>query len=374
MGEQLAGRRLAEAATELTTGQAEPEAVLERRLRAFRRRNLWRSGLGLCFAAALCNEVYRWGSIIVGSWLGIAFPHVNVGPFFLATAFLLVRRRWTPEYTASRADAAGRFLDRFVSYREFSRRPHLAAAFREAQARETVRALAEAPPWGPHPARSLLLAGPILLAASVIYPMLAITPLTVISPQGPGGEDGFRTDAGSPGEGLPPSHVAKSVKSDQQTAQPNPDPRQPDREGPREEARRSPAPATPGQPPARHDDKPSNPAAASSEVALVPKTELVTAQEPKIVDPVFSPTEEAGAQPKPKIKGSIGYRLLPLNRGGGRGGAAGAGVTADEAGRRALVINYDLVPEEYRLLVRDYFDQLARAGAVPGGGERKGRD
>jgi len=36
------------------------------------------------------------------------------------------------------------------------------------------------------------------------------------------------------------------------------------------------------------------------------------------------------------------------------------------------VINYDLVPENIGFLVRDYFDQLARARRGAGGGERKG--
>lgn len=350
--------------------QPGPEEVLERRLRAFRGRNLWRFGLGLCFAAALCNEGYRWGSIVVGAWLGLEFPQLNVGPYFLAAAFLLVRRRWSPGHTAARADAADRFLDRFVSYREFARRPQLAAAIREAQAQEAVRALAGVPPWGPHPARTLLLAGPLLLAVSMLYPMLAVTPLSGPSLRGPGGRTGYRLGDGPDAtKTLPPSHLETRPVEDRQAQNKAPEPPRPDGGDERQKPPRPDAAAEKRLP---GPGEKTGPADGTSPANLMsPRTERVSAQEPKIVDPVFSPAEAAAAKPKPQIRGSVGYRLLPANRAGDAGGgSAGAG----EAGRGTLVIDYDAVPEEYRPLVRGYFDRLAQVAAAPAGKERNDRD
>jgi len=296
---------LAEAATELTTGQAEPEAVLERRLRAFRRRNLWRSGLGLCFAAALCNEVYRWRSIIVGSGWASPFLTSMSAPFFLATAFLLVRRRWTPEYTASRA---GRGRPLFRPFRQLSR--ILPAP---APGGGLSGGPGEGKPSGPLPRRRRGAAPRALPAARRADPARRERDLPDAGHHaahrdfsaGAGREGGFRTDAGSPGEGMPPSHVAKSVKSDQQTAQPNPDPRHPTAKVLGKRPANRPRPPSLGHHPRPRRQAVESPATADFVRGRrwVPKTRAGDRQEPKIVDPSFSPTEEAGAQPKPKIQG-----------------------------------------------------------------------
>jgi hypothetical protein len=364
--------RFAEAATGAAAEHPGPERILEERLRDFRRRNLWRAALRLSFAAALCNEAYRWGSIFVGAWLDIAFPQVNVGPYFLAAGFLLARRRWSPEYTAARADDVDRFLNRYVSFLDFAHRPEVAAAFRDAQARESVQALAGAPPWGRHPARTVLLAGPVLLAVSMTYPMLAITPIGAPSLRGPGGGGRYRLTDGPGGTSLPPSHLETREEESRSAKKSDPGPPRtesgPERQDP-------PRPADVAEKrPAGPGDKPAPTGAASSEAELVPATQRVTAREPRIVDPVFTPGEETRGKATPQIRGSVNYRLLPANRDRATDrGSAGKG-TAGEAGRGSLVIDYDRVPEEYRALVRSYFDRLAQVVPAPPAGERRVRD
>jgi hypothetical protein len=79
----------------------------------------------------------------------------------------------------------------------------------------------------------------------------------------------------------------------------------------------------------------------------------------RVVDPVYNPGKSSGS-PALTPSGTFSFRLLPkrARKGAGPGEAPGETTVPER-----VTVNFDAIPEQYRTVVRTYFDLLARSSA-----------
>lgn len=343
-------------------------------LGSVRRRAFWMALLGAALGAALVNEGARWVAIAAILWGGLEIPVVDLGPFALLGFALALRHRWSTPAAARRADGRLGLHDRLVSFLDFRARADLEGDQRRAQADETARALAGADPRAVVPLRKRLLAGPLLLAASMLYPLFfpsapettttqlvqRIAPSVSVRDAGLTAADGGPAAARAPGQEEsspgetgdepPPDAAEPASVLEPETPPPTPEQLAAAEAHRREnEGRRQGASKVPFT-----DDSPAN--VYSERVG----TELA-----EVVEPLFR-GGDAPEAPAPELTGSFAFHLLP--KGLLEGAAAGDGIRG-EAEPTEVVVDFDSLPEQYRPVVRAYFELLAlRAGSR--GGER----
>ncbi|HWR98126.1 MAG TPA: hypothetical protein VN317_06855 [Candidatus Methanoperedens sp.] len=349
--------------------------TIESYLRALRRRGLAAGLLAGAGAAALLNEAVRWASVGYVALSGRQIPIVDVGPFLLLALYPLLRRRWSRAAAAREGDARGKLSDRLVSYVDFGGRADVPAPLRRAQAAETAGAIAAVPaaviarlsPW--------LAAGPALLIASLLYPFVLFeetetaTQVVVHRVVPRGGRQA--APAGSE-----PAGGAAAARGPAAGARPGQD--APPAEGAKPRAAGETAPqAREGRPPSPGDRPGSRPGAEAPPPRRRPGGDEHALEQPrqidsqrvgtalaKLVDPVYNPAAGSrGAAPPPA--GSFAFRLLPKRRAAGAG--AGRSAAQGEATER-VTVDFDALPEQYRPLVRTYFELLAGPRAAPAGG------
>ncbi len=344
-------------------------------LRAVRRRSALSDILVAAGVAAIINEICRWAMILVLVAMKRVFAALDLGPLIFVILSVVAIRRWSPAAAARRVDTRLHLYDRLTSYLDFAGRADIPGEVRGAQARETGRALEGVRPARVAPLRAWLAAGPLLLAASLIYPYFFFTETSTTTTllmrrigTGGGRGGGPQTDAGSPAApGRPPAAGKSAV-----TPQPGAD-KKPDR---REEtaARTEPEPgqATAAKPvdgpkgegplPAPQDETPDKRTPGHGK-AVEPDqlvSERVGRALAKVVDPVYNP---GGDQPQPATAtGSVSINLVPRSRPGRGGGVPGEGAAAQR-----LTVDLDALPEEYRPLVKTYFELLAAETPAAGG-------
>lgn len=345
-------------------------------LRAVGRRSAISDILVAAGAAAVINEVFRWGTIGVLVAMRRVTPTLDVGPIIFAVLAVAAMRRWGPAAAARRADARLGLSDRLTSFLDFTGRADVPGEVREAQARETERALAGARPARVAPIRGWLAAGPLLLAATLIYPNFLFTETETTTMQllrriGSGNDLGGGeqpvasvTDEGkrpeSAGESSRPPQPGSEVAPDKPEgvitkAEPEP--------GPAGAAKPLDAPKGEGPLPAPQDEtaerrSPDHGNAVEPDQLV---SERVGHALAKVVDPIYRP---GGEKPQPpEATGSVSINLVPHSRPGRKGNVPGEGPAAQR-----VTVDLDALPEEYRPLVKTYFELLA-AGVPAVGGE-----
>jgi hypothetical protein len=342
-------------------------------LRRVRRRRTVAGALGGCLFAALLNEAVRWSCIGVNLWAGRRIlPVFDVGLLFLPALGLLLWRRRALARTALAVDARLGFNDRLASFLDFAARTDVSSQIRRAQAQEAARALAPVRIGSVAPLRPWLAAGPALLLASLIYPLLvptmeqtpAVRLLQRFAVNVPGG---FVARPGEREAGAPADRAAataprpgksphgETVGKAREDAPPEPPANRP------EQATTKTANGSPliengkqeRQRPGAQESRPEEPAGIASE--------RVGTKLAEVVDPILAPGA-AGQQPPPPPTGSFAFHLLPSSS---RPGALGA-LTGESHDAVRVAVDFDALPEEYRPLVRTYFELLAHgAGEAP---------
>lgn len=343
-------------------------------LRTIRRRLVVRDVLVAAGAAVVINEICRWAWIAAFVAMKRVVPALDIGPIVLVILAAAAIRRWSPAAAARRVDARLGLSDRLTSFLDFAERDDVPGAVRDAQARETGRALAGVRPDSAAPIRVWLAAGPLLLAASLIYPYFLFnrtetTTMLLLRRIGTGSNhgDGQRPVAGIPNEGQPPAVAGESTGTPQPDAAGQPD----RREDAVSQAKPEPGQVTAEKPvdgpegegplPAPQDETadkrtPDHGNAVEPERLV---SEQVGRALAKVVDPIYSPGKE---QPQPtEATGSVSINLVPHSRPGRTGGVPGEGSMA-----RRVTVDLDALPEEYRPLVKTYFELLAAGAPVAG--------
>jgi hypothetical protein len=362
-------------------GPADKDADGERDLWAFlsgvRRRSQIAGLLAGCAVAAVLNETCRWGSVSVNIWANRrVLPVLDVGPFFLAALPFVLRARWRLPAIALRTDARLGLCDRLASFLDFRERDDVPARLREAQAAESARAIAGIPIGAAAPLRPWLAAGPALLALSLLYPLFLpngpetsivllvrqIAPGTTTLNDAPGVRQGPGTPDSPPRppgakEGSGPERAAGGgTDRDTRPSAPRTPPLQ-------EDAKSGLADGDAARQ-AREERKPPAPDPRQGGPVQEPEhieSERVGTSLAKVVEPLFNPGAAAPA-PAPAPSGSFAYHLLPKTVRGGPGGASRAG---DAQIPERVTVDFDALPEQYRSLVRTYFELLARKAAPP---------
>lgn len=322
------------------------------------------------FLATAINEIFRWAAIAAITLAGRLVPVLDIGPVFLAILVPFLFRRSGPALAAKRADACLGLNNRLASFVDFAGRSDVPPEVRNAQARETERALAGRRPAAAAPIGGWLVVGPLLLVASLAYPIFFFTSTETVtmqvlrqlgvgahvagdagqeaghnSPAGEGqsdaaGENGKADDQAASDQARVESQTARqqdpaAAASVDGTAEKTPDP---DRK----------ADAAAARPPADHLE-------GREPGTLV--SERVGSRLARVVDPLFAPENGSRQQPA-AAAGTISIDLVPKGR-TGRGARAAPGQA--ELPERVLV-DLDTLPEQYRPLVKTYFELLA-AGA-----------
>lgn len=364
---------------------AAPEGSLLGLLRRGRRRAVLRGLLAGSFLAALLNEAVRWGTVGLALALRRKMPILDAGPFFLAILPFFLLRHWDLPTVALRIDARLELRERLTSFLDFRGRADVPDELRRAQAAETARALAGPDVDAALPLRPWLAAGPVLLALSLLYPLLLPTgpntplvrlarrviPGVALRPGGP-----VPDDAGPPtaeraaqkqsaalqrrpngaagkdvaGRGPEPAADAKA-RAQSGLAEGNP------ALEPKGGARKKPTP--PRQPPRGEAREPEHIA-----------SERVGQSLARVVDPLY--TAGKGSQPPaPRLSGTFSFHILPKPARGGAGAGAGGGSTESTVPER-VTLDLDTIPERYRPVVRTYFELLAQGRA--GGDARTAPD
>lgn len=344
-------------------------------IRRARRRNRIVGLLAGSAAAAVLNEACRWGSIGVNIWAKArVLPVLDVGPFFLAALLFVLRGRWRLPAVALRTDARLGLRDRLASFLDFRERDDVPADLRRAQAEESAAALAGVAIGVAAPIRPWLAAGPALLAISLLYPLFLagapetpvvrlvrrIAPVMTARNDAPGGGQ----SADSPDSQPRPDGPAKRRIDGKHAGDPSErdTPRdahrglEPETEPGRKLVDGSTAKEMPGdrKPPAQVPQQ-DGPLKEPEQI----DSERVGTSLAKVVDPLFNPGTGA-ATPAPAPSGSFSYRLLPKAE---RDGAGGASRAVDTAYPERVTVDFDALPEQYRSLVRTYFELLARNAA-----------
>jgi hypothetical protein len=326
---------------------------------AVRRRAFARLLLRGALFAALVNETARWlavGAIALAGW---EIPVVDLGPLFLLAVVPFAWRRMSREASAALADAALGFRDRLLSFLDFRRRADLPAAVRAAQAAEVATALAGSRPSAAVPIRARSYAGPLLLAASLAYPLLFLaapdtTTVRVVQRMTPGG-GGIR-----PGLGLkivllpPPPPPGKPAQTPPDAGQKKAEEKPPETSG----GGKGPAAEAGGetagtQPPPSRRPPPERKEEQESQIA----SQRVGAELSKVVDPVYNPASRDGAADRETPAGSLAFHLLPK---ASKRGASPADSSVEQVAPERVVVDFDALPERYRPLVKAYFLLLSQ--------------
>lgn len=322
-------------------------------LKALRRRRLliWCLAPG-CVVAAALNEAVRWGTVGLNRWAGLDLPVLDVGPPFLLIALITLARRWKPEQTAAFADRRLDFQDRFTSLVDFAGRGDIDPSLAAAQGEEVRAALGDRSPGALLPLRPALFVAPLLLLASLGYPLLlpssgvGVVQMMFRDAPPPGG-GGTRSDGTLDTAGDAPRHQQnpagpdrpakdREVASSSRTAQQSPPP--PNR-GAGELDAEGPVPPLDG--PQRQMRSPDG--------VLV--SNRVGKELTRVVSPLF---RESQPRPEPEqAGGTVAFRLLPKSGATGDGEGTGGGENPE-----AATVDLDAVPEGYRHLVRTYFTLL----------------
>lgn len=358
-------------------------APVEDFLRRVRTRLVVSSLLGAAALAALVNEVVRWSSATAVVYLGWNVPVLGfLGLLMLAALVPPTLRRWTPAAAAAHADARLGLRDRLASLVDFRGRAEIPEPIRRAQACETARALADTTPAAAAPIAGWRKAGPVLLAACLLYhyliptresrfsPLLnVIIPAWRLAPErqgAPAGESVVAPEGAEPRseEEAGAGKVAAKPSSAGETshgrgsAGKQPAAEQVDVTGvdaktklPGGDSRKSGDRAQPGRDEGGED--PQQPERIESE--------RVGKRLARVVDPLYRPGGTEVATPLPG--GVATFHLLPQAGSAGAGGGPGGEAVAPAPIR----VDLDAVLAPYRPIVKAYFDQLARA-AVPAGG------
>jgi hypothetical protein len=342
-----------------------------------RRRSVALSLLAGAFVATAVNEIFRWTAIGGFLFWKLRVPVLDIGPllFLILVPYLL--RRWTPAASARLADARLGLDDRLASFVDFRGRGDVPAEVRAAQEQDTERALAGMPPAAAVPIRGWLAAGPLLLAASIAYPYFIFTTTETVTMRmtrllfegvriaGDGAPSGLQTARNEqrPGESVGEKERGggKSVEGGN--------------EGERKEPEAVKAPAAEESPGKQQGEgeKSGQPAEEAGQRAREPSreppgdgkgvepeqlvSERVGARLADVVDPVYAPSASARPQ-EAAAGGTIEIDLVPRGRSGrGRGDAPGRTVAPER-----VAVNLDALPEQYRPLVKAYFELLAAGG------------
>jgi hypothetical protein len=89
----------------------------------------------------------------------------------------------------------------------------------------------------------------------------------------------------------------------------------------------------------------------------------------KVVDPLYTGGKTPAAAPK-QPTGSFSFRLLPKAiEGAGTGEGKGESTLPER-----VTVDFDALPEQYRPLVRTYFELLARESGTQAGDHPKPRE
>lgn len=337
-------------------------------LRAVGRRAATSDILVAAGAAAVINEVFRWGTIGVLVAMRRVTPTLDVGPIIFAVLAVAAIRRWGPMAAARRSDMQLGLSDRLTSFLDFKGRDDVPGEMRGAQARETERALDGVRPASVVPIRFWLAAGPLLLAASLIYPTFLFTEtetttMRLLNRIGPASDlgGGEQPVAGIPDQGQRPETAREDTGPPQPGSEVTPDKREAAltqaEPGPASAAKPVDGPRGEGPLPAPQDEM-ADRRSPDHGNAVEPGqlvSERVGQALVRVVDPVYRPEGEK-AQP-PGATGSVSINLVPQSRPGRKGNTPGEGPAAER-----VTVDLDALPEEYRPLVKTYFELLA-AGA-----------
>lgn len=327
-------------------------------LRAFRRRSLLAAALRLCFFAALANEAVRWLAVGSNFLFDTSLTVVSVGPAVFALTMAVTLIRWSTAAAARRADRALALKDRLVSYLDFSRRSEVPEAVVRAQKAETEAALAAESPKRAVPVRFVHFGAPLLLVLSLLWPSFLSgspgAPPAIFHP-------GLRVSQRPDGAPAPPpegSHPPPHGLSGRTGEEP----------GGREEPGEVTVREKIGPPLAALDSAHEEPQAAGNNRA--PKSDVeregpvnsnpVGDRLSSVVDPLYAPGAE-GDTPAPDLPGgSMTFPLLPETAGSGGGPGS---PTAAGSGAAGVVVDFDSLPEKYRIIVERYFLLLAGEGS-----------
>jgi hypothetical protein len=324
-----------------------PARAVERFLSRYRGRLLLRSLLANAGVAFVLNEAVRWTSAVLEERTGAEVTIMNMGPLYLLAVWFVLARRWHPARVAAAADRRLALKDRLLSFLDFAARPAVPEALRQAQAAEAAAALAARGRGALAAVPPLLWAGPLLLLASVAYPLflpMGSTTVTYFREEREGGRP-------RPGGKDAPRDAGDAAKKGDDAAK---------------QERRTPPPEVAGQ-----DAAPRTPAAANDPAArqpperrhargIVPERPLVSTRTgaalTKVVDPLLR--ETVAERPQPAPSGTFSFRLLPRTAKGGAGEGGQGGENPEQ-----VVVDFDAIPEGYRALVQRYFTLLGRRDA-----------
>lgn len=330
---------------------------------AARRRAFARLLLHGALLAALVNEAARWLAVGAVLWAGWEIPVVDVGPLFLAALVPFAWRRMSRAASAALADAALGFRDRLLSFLDFRRRTDLPAAVRAAQAAEVAIALAGSRPSAAIPIRARAYAGPLLLLASLAYPLLFVeapdtSTVRVVQRIAPGGRV-IRTGPGAQFVKVPP---AKQPPPGTKPGAPPPAGKPEDPQKPPEKpgTAKGPAPAADaGGETTRTPPPPSRrpPGERTDEQRAQIASQRVGAELSKVVDPVYNPNPRDRSAGRDTPAGSVAFHLVPK---ASKRGDAAADVSVEQVTPDRVVVDFDALPERYRPLVKAYFLLLSQ--------------
>lgn len=332
-------------------------------LKALRKRTLLRSALRLTFLATFINEALRWLAIGARIWPGITLPIISTGPIFFLIALVLTFRRWSPARAAARADGVLNFHDRLTSFVDFARRADIPAPMARAQAGEAAAALRGISPKQARPIHPMLYTGPIIFALALYYPYLITSgPVMFRVARYPLEHTSFQ-DVESTGKNAPRENESRPVR--------HPPPDTPLRPAPAETPAPPvivPAPPLPGLVASQNIEEPPPRKSAAPPQSEIDDTSPIVSKRrgdrlSQVVDPVYSAAWDALLE-KPELPGgSMVFRLLPEAVGGvGKEGAN----TSGERGPVKVVVDFAAFPEEYRVIVKNYFTLLGNENSPEG--------
>jgi hypothetical protein len=341
-------------------------------LRAFRRRSLLAAALRLSFFAALANEAVRWLTVGTNSVFETSLPVFSVGLAVFALTLAITLGRWSAASAARRADRTLALKDRLVSYLDFSRRREIPEAVVRAQGAETEAALAAADLESAVPIRFAHYGAPFLLVLSILWPsFLSGSPGRPPAIFQPGSQSSLRL-VDNPS--LPPAEPAH--------LSPGGEDRKIEKTAELEGSLKSStgedekvAPPLAGLDSTQEEQEPSARRTGSAPESSVerdtpPESQRVGDRLSPVVDPLYTPGVGGGA-PAPELPGgSMTFPLLPETADGG--GASGSPSAAGD-GTGGLVVDFDSLPEKYRLIVERYFLLLAGEGSQTGRQEQHRR-
>lgn len=350
-----------------TGGQAAGPATFLARVR---RRYMIAAFLALCLPAALLNEAYRWAAYGADRFFGFEIPYLNTGPYFLLAAFFLVFRRWSLPRAATFADSRLSFRDRLVSFIDFSRRDDLSPGVRLAQEAEVTRRLHTVRPASLVPLRIRHVFGPLLLAASLMYPLVFFSssnPPPFLGPSGTWNAGGPRSTSDNlpriPAEPLDrkPGDSGPTEKDDTvEGGEDNLAETRGNAGGLDEvDSQRDGSSGEPADPDVskRPERPPENPFERDGNELATIVSKRTGLELSNVVDPVFASRGGSRDQDPALPGGSMSFRLIPKTA---PASEASASTAIAEVPATRIDIDFTSIPERYRRIVRRYFTDLER--------------